>query len=184
MAADDKEVCIGCNGKYHSDSMTDVNTDGEELVRLCPRCVFIVALYIENGIEHRFTAGSLHPSMICSRYRKIVEQEFYKDPHATYLKYLGNMIRRQEAKRRILHVDESVIKRIDEFPFVFLPPEDAEKFDLKSGVDITLVADDLRLTRKLYGHTKIEAKYLKKYGQKKTSVVLFLPEVYDVEAVA
>lgn len=177
-----KVKCDGCLETFDSVDLTEVSHDGAaERVHLCPRCVFIVALYSERGVKKEWVAGGVHPSVICSDIRKIVENEFYKNPHATYKKYLGAMIERQEFEHFVVHVPAAVIEKIGEFPFVFLDPAVSVKYKFKPGVVVTLDAGDLKLKRRLYGFAKIKGQYLKKYGQPKTSVVLFLPEVYDAE---
>lgn len=173
-----KVCCAGCRETFDADTMTDV-ARGDEIVLLCPRCVFVLALYISNGIKRDFEYGSLHPSVINSKYRKILENEFCKNPHEAYKKYLGKMIEDQEIKRRIIHVSEDVILNLGKFPFVFVAPKEAGKFNFSPGVDVTLDAGDLKITRKLYGFCNIAGRHLRKYGQSSTRTVLFLPEVYD-----
>ena len=174
-----KVTCVGCNDKFEPDDLAEVSYDGHESVMLCPRCVFIVALYHEWGVKKEWVVGGIHPSVVCSKIRKIVENEFYKDPVGTYKKYLGAMIARQEFESRVIHVPASVIEKINEFPFVFIDPGVAGKYKFARGVEVLLDAGDLKLKRRIYGFTTIKSRYLKKYGQPKTSVVLFLPEVYD-----
>lgn len=177
-----KVQCDGCFDKFDEDALSEVSYDGREQVRCCPRCVFIVALYHELGIKKEWVRGGIHPSVVSSNIRKIVEKEFYKDPHGTYKKYLGAMIERQEFDARVVHVEPAVIEKINDFPFVFLPVENVNRYRFEQGVDVTLDAGDLKLKRKLYGFTVIKGKYLKKYGRRETSAVLFLPEVYDADS--
>jgi len=169
--------CDGCFEKFDAETMTDVSRDGKN-VMLCPRCVFILALYIENGYVREFECGSLHPNLINSKYKKILKEEFYKNPYEAYKKYLGKMIERQEIAHRILHVSKDVILNLEKFPFVFLVPKDAEKYKFEHGVEVTLDAGELKTTRRLYFFRNIAGRYLKKYGQTSDRTVLFLPEIF------
>lgn len=178
-----KRCCDGCNDKFDVEDLSDVTNGGENML-FCPRCIFIVALYHERGIDKDWTRGSIHPSVISANVRKIVETEFYKNPVATYKKYLGAMIERQEVAARIVRVSADVIKHLGEFPFVFMAPGDAKRYNLSRGDEIVLDAGDVKVRRRLYGFSTIKARYLKKYGQRETRTVLFLPEVFDDEAVA
>lgn len=171
----EKKTCDGCFEKFDEDVMTNVTNSDSSVALLCPRCVFLIAMYLEDGIKREFIRGSLHPDVINSRYRKILKNEFYVDAHATYKKYLSRMINRQETKRRIIHVPEKVIKNLAEFPFVFMNPGDDRKYNLEPGVEVTLTAGDLKENRRVYGFNTIDGKYLKKYGRTAKSLVLFLP---------
>lgn len=175
-----KRCCDGCNDKFELEDLSDVTSGGENML-FCPRCVFIVALYHVNGVDKDWTRGSIHPSLISNKIRKIVENEFYKNPAATYKKYLGEMIERQEVAANIVHVSADVVNRLREFPFVFMAPADAERYKLERGAEVVLDAGDVKVRRRLYGFTTIKGRYLKKYGRCETSTVLFLPEVYDDE---
>lgn len=169
-----KRRCDGCFDEFEEDFLSDVTMSGGDM-KFCPRCVFIVALYHEEGIEKEWQAGQIHPDKISNRVRKIVVNEFYEHPKETYEKYLGNMIHRQEVKALIIRVSDKEIDRLANFPFLFLEPEKAKEYKLENGVNITLKSEKQNVTRNLYGFKTIEAKYLKKYGRKQTSTVLFLP---------
>lgn len=169
------QKCDGCNEPCEETLLTDVTQDGDDML-FCPRCVFIVALYHENGIDKVWERGSIHPSFISNSVRKIVEKEFYKDPYGTYKKYLGNMIDRQEKRDCVIHVTDKVIDNITTFPFLFLEPNEANKYHFKENTVVTLKSENKKLTRNLYGFRTIEAKYLKQYGHKQTSTVLFLTD--------
>ena len=169
-----KRTCDGCHESYEEEFLSDVTMSGGDML-FCPRCIFIVALYEEEGIKKEWQPGQIHPSMISNRVRTIVENEFYPHPKETYEKYLGNMIRRQEIKARVIRVTEKEIERLTSFPFLFLSPEEAEKYKFENGVDVTLKSEKQNIVRNLYGFRTIEGKFLKKYGRKQTSTVLFLP---------
>lgn len=170
-----KRICDGCGEPCDETLLTDATQDGDDML-FCPRCVFIVALYHENGIDKVWERGSIHPSFISHSVRKIVENEFYKDPYGTYKKYLGKMIDRQEKRENIIHVTDKIIENIITFPFLFLEPNEAKKYNLKEHTQVVLKSENKKLTRNLYGFRTIEAKYLKKYGHKQTSTVLFLTD--------
>ena len=170
-----KIQCDGCFELCDNEVLSHVTQDGDNML-FCPRCLFIVALYHENGIEKVWERGSIHPSQISNSVRKIVEKEFYKDPYGTYKKYLGKMIDRQEKRDNVIHVSDTEIDNITVFPFLFLEPNEANKYNFKENTEVVLKSENKKLTRNLYGFRTIEAKYLKQYGHKQTSTVLFLTD--------
>ncbi len=101
-------ICPLCKGDFPEDTFSEINDEG---TKGCPRCIFLIALYIENGIKKHLTEGCLMPDRINARFRKILEEEFYPNPAATYKKYLAGMIDREEAELRIIYLPTAEIRK-------------------------------------------------------------------------
>ena len=171
------EVCLFCGEKYPADAMSVINDQG---VTACPRCVFLIALYNEEGVKKTLKAGGLMPHKLNARFQKILKDEFYPHPKETYKKYLGRIIAEEESKIGLIRLSgkqHSAVRRED-FPFVFLDVEEAERLDIHPGRLLSLqVGEDVsgRFSRKVWSSKLLTAKEARKHGYKGRKVVCFVP---------
>lgn len=176
--------CFGCGEDFPARTFCEINDNGDEL---CERCIFILALYTQQGIEKRITAGNLHPRLLNSHFRKIVEEDFYLNQKAAYEKHLGSMIRAEEAKKRIIWIAAEEIRKIaDDFPFYLMTDAEVQKFNPAEGAELTLrtraagAGQPDTIRRRIYAIRRIPARAAKKYsGDTTRRNVCFIPEVYD-----
>lgn len=172
------EVCILCGGKHFPEDMSLINDKG---TKACPRCVFLIALYVKEGINKKLSKGCLMLEKLNAKFRKIIQEEFYPHPKETYRKYLGQMIDEEENKLGIVRLTSEQFTAIQsgEYPFVFLSEEEAEKYKIAPGRVLNLqVGDngDNRLERSVYSSRLLTVKEAKKHGYKGRRVVCFVTE--------
>lgn len=147
--------------------------------KVCPRCVFVLALYSENKISKKITPGCLAPEKLNSTFRQILEEEYYLDPAGAYQKYLGRMLEEAEKLERIIRVKEDALARIlSGWEFLLLSPQRAKSFQAKEGEEIILRPDQggEEVKRKIYAIHKMPKKYALQYGAKTAVTVLYIPK--------
>lgn len=176
------EVCILCGGKHLPEDMSLINDKG---TKACPRCVFLIALYVKEGITKKLTKGCLMVDKLNKKFRKIVLEEFHHHPKETYRKYLGEMIDEEENRLGIVRLTAEQFSAVQtgEYPFVFLSEEEAEKYKIVPGRVLNLqVGDDgeNRLERSVYSSRLLTVKEAKKHGYKRRKVVCFVTEKFEV----
>ena len=164
--------CTGCGNRVPAEDMTAVNDDGLEV---CPRCVFILALYHLRGIEKTFEPGGLSPERINSEFRRILETEFNINPRECYIKHLGPVIRDQEIKSGIVNVESSALDRLNEWPFVLLPME-YRAFRPAAGRLLRISDGKREVLRRIFKAHTIKAEYAKKYGASGDAIACYVPE--------
>ena len=177
------EVCILCGEKHLPEDMSLINNKG---TKACPRCVFLIALYVKEGITKKLTNGCLVLSKLNAKFRKIILEEFHPHPKETYRKYLGEMIDAEENRLGIVRLtaEQFTAVRSGEYPFIFLSEEEAEKYNIKPGRVLNLqVGDDgaNRLERKVFSSRLLTVKEAKKHGYKQRKVVCFVTECNGIE---
>lgn len=170
------ETCILCGENHLPEDMSMINDKG---TKACPRCVFLIALYVKEGIVKKLTKGCLVLDKLNARFRKIILEEFHPHPKDTYRKYLGEMIDAEENRLGIVRLTEQQFTAVQtgNFPFVFLDVPTAEKYCIQPGRMLNLqIGDngDKRLERKVYSSKLFTTKEAKKYGYKKRQVVCFV----------
>ncbi len=168
-------ICPLCKGDFPEDTFSEINNEG---TKGCPRCIFLIALYIENGIKKHLTEGCLMPDRINARFRKILEGEFYQNPAATYKKYLAGMIDREEAELRIIYLPTAEIRKIqNDWPFVLLTPEQAEKYKPVPGANLTVRDEKIttEIRRRIYATHVLNKRQAAKYGMKTRATACFIP---------
>lgn len=179
-----RKHCFACGEDFPERTFSEINDEGD---KVCERCIFILALYAQNGIKKKITAGNLHPRTLNAKFRKIVEEDFYMDPAAAYQRFLGAMIQEEERKQRIIWITPAEIRKIaDDFPFFLMTDAEFQQFRPEEGADLTLRTrtpekgrpDTIR--RRIYAIHKITGRAAKKYsGSADRKHVCFIPEVYD-----
>ena len=176
--------CFGCGDDFPVRTFCEINDNGDEL---CERCIFVLALYTQQGIKKRITAGNLNPHMLNSHFRKIVEEDFYLNQKAAYEKHLGDMIRAEEAKQRIIWIAADEIRKIAaDFPFYLMTDAEVRQFNPTEGEELTLRTNAAAagqpdtIRRRIYAIRRIPARAARKYtGSPDRRNVCFIPEVYD-----
>jgi hypothetical protein len=177
------DKCILCGEMHLPEDMSLINDKG---TKACPRCVFLIALYVKEGITKKLTNGCLVLSKLNAKFRKIILEEFHPHPKETYRKYLGEMIDAEENRLGIVRLTSEQFTAIQsgEYPFVFLSEEEAEKYKIKPGRVLNLqVGDDgsNRLELSVYSSRLLTVKEAKKHGYKKRKVVCFVTDCNGVE---
>ena len=172
------ETCILCGDQQLAEDMSPINEKG---TKACPRCIFLLALYHTLGIKKKLFSGSLMPHKLNSRFQKILQEEFYKKPKATYRKYLGSLIDEEEDKIGLIRMEEKDFNSVkdESFPFVFLDEAVANRLQIAPGRELNLqIGDDgsNRLQRKVFSSKLLSVKDARKYGYKKKKVVCFVTE--------
>lgn len=172
------EVCILCGGNHLPEDMSLINNKG---TKACPRCVFLIALYVKEGITKKLSKGCLMVDKLNAKFRKIVLEEFHPHPKETYRKYLGEMIDEEENRLGIVRLTEQQFTAVKtgESPFVFLDEADAEKYKIKPGRVLNLQVGDNgseRLEMSVYSSKVLTDKEAKKHGYKCRKVVCFVTE--------
>ena len=174
-----KTKCPTCGDSFPEDSFVDVNGEG---FRICPRCIFVLALYKQAGVEKQVFQGrhDLNPDRLNARFRKILDEDYYRNPAEAYQKYLPEMIEAEEVKMRIIHVTEEQFTKVENgsFPFLLFTDADVAKYRLGKSVQITLEAEGkTALKRTIYAMHKMPGRFAKKYsGSALQKNVCFLPE--------
>ena len=176
--------CFGCGEDFPERTFCEINDNGD---KLCERCIFVLALYTQQGIRKQITAGNLHPRTLNAQFRRIVEEDFYLNQTAAYEKYLGPMIRAEEAKNRIVWIAAEEIRKIaDDFPFYLMTDAEVQTFSPTEGAELTLRTRNAEagqpdtIRRRIYAIRRIPARAAKKYsGDTARRNVCFIPEVYD-----
>lgn len=174
----EKQICPTCGDRFPADTFTGINDRG---TKICARCVFVIALYRTNGIEKKLSDGCLVPDKLNSKFRKILETEFYVNPVDAYQKYLGEMIREEEKHFRIIDIPGAEYERITagEWPFHLFTESDVKAYNLREGEDLTLRNADRpgeQFTRQIYAMSRIPGKAAKKYaGNPKRKYACFVP---------
>lgn len=177
------DKCILCGEMHLPEDMSLINDKG---TKACPRCVFLIALYVKEGITKKLTNGCLVLSKLNAKFRKIVLEEFHPHPKETYRKYLGEMIDAEENRLGIVRLTTEQFTAVQsgEYPFVFLSEEEAEKYKIKPGRVLNLqVGDngDNRLERSVYSSRLLTVKEAKKHGYKQRKVVCFVTDCNGVK---
>ena len=175
-----RKKCHACGDEFPESCFFSINDNGD---KVCERCIFILALYIQNGIRKKVSSGNLHPEKLNAQFRKIVEEEFYIDPKKAYKTYLGEIIKKEEEDRRIIWITGKEFHRIkNDFPFFLMTEEEVSTYHPAESVEITLRTEDPlngeedTLKRRIYMMHKITAKAAKKYsGNAKRRFVCFVP---------
>lgn len=173
-----KAICPTCGDKFPENTFTGINEQG---TKICARCVFVIALYRTNGIEKKLSNGCLAPEKLNSRFRKILETEFYVNPVDAYQSHLGDMIRQEEKHFRIIDIPEQEYTKITagEWPFHCFTEEDVKTYNLLQGEKVTLRNSGKpaeTLTREIYAIQRIPGKAAKKYaGNPKRKYACFIP---------
>ena len=147
-------------------------------LEVCPRCIFLLALYQKFKIKKKLASGVLAPGILNSSFRKILEEEYYLDPAGTYEKYLGEMIAEAEKQEKILRIKEEELSKIlSGWEFILLSPQKAKSFQFAAGDVITIRPDHGEdLQRKIFATHQMPKKYAVKYGAKTAVTVLYIPE--------
>lgn len=168
--------CPLCEEKYEAAVMQSINDEG---TLACPRCVFLIALYMTRGVKKRLTAGCLKPHLLNNEFQKIIRNEFIPHPAETYQKYLGKMIAKEEVVLRILRLpDDQIGKIMNDWPFVLLSPEIVKKYNLSPGSLITLRGAkdaNVEIKRAIYAMGRLNKKQASKYGEATAKIVCFIP---------
>ena len=168
--------CPLCEEKYEAAVMQSIN-DEETLA--CPRCVFLIALYMTRGVKKRLTAGCLKPHFLNNEFQKILRNEFIPHPAETYQKYLGEMIAKEEVALHILRLpDDKISKIMNDWPFVLLAPQVVKKYNLLPGSSITLRGENdakLEIKRRIWSMAKLNKKQAAKYDDATSTIVCFIP---------
>ena len=177
------ETCVLCGEKHLPEDMSLINNKG---TKACPRCVFLIALYVKEGITKKLTNGCLVLSKLNAKFRKIILEEFHPHPKDTYRKYLGEMIDAEENRLGIVRLSDEQFSavRSGDYPFIFLNEDEAEKYQIKNGRVLNLqVGDngDNRLVMSVVSHKLLTVKEAKKHGYKGRKVVCFVTECNGVE---
>lgn len=172
------EVCILCGEKHLPEDMAIINDKG---TKACPRCVFLIALYVKEGITKKLTNGCLMVDKLNAKFRKIILEEFHPHPKETYRKYLGEMIDAEENRLGIVRLTSEQFTAVQsgEYPFVFLDETEAEKYQIQPGRILNLQVGDngnYRLERSVYSSRLLTVKEAKKHGYKGRKVVCFVTE--------
>ena len=172
------ETCILCGEMHLPEDMSLINDKG---IKACPRCVFLIALYVKEGITKKLTNGCLALSKLNAKFRKIILEEFHPNPKETYRKYLGEMIDAEENRLGIVRLTQQQFTAVKtgESPFVFLDEADAEKYKIKPGRVLNLQVGDNgseRLEMSVYSSKVLTVKEAKKHGYKCRKVVCFVTE--------
>lgn len=172
------ETCILCGEKHLPEDMSLINEKG---TKACPRCVFLIALYVKEGITKQLTNGCLMVDKLNAKFRKIVLEEFHPHPKDTYRKYLGELIDAEENRLGIVRLTEQQFSAVEDesFPFIFLDVAQAEKYNIQKNRELTLqIGEDgsKRFSRKVYSFKKLTVKQAKVHGFKRQKVVCFLPK--------
>lgn len=174
----EKVICPTCGDKFPADTFSVINEHG---TKVCARCVFVIALYATNGITKTLKDGTLAPEKLNSKFRKILEDEFYINPVEAYRKYLGDMIRKEEKHFRIVDVPAEDFRKVQsgDFPFFLMTEQDAKQYNIQAGENLTLrnaYNHDETLTRQIYAVQRIPGKAARKYaGNPKRKYVCFIP---------
>jgi hypothetical protein len=174
----EKTVCPTCGDRFPADTFTGINDRG---TKICARCVFVIALYNANGITKKLTDGCLAPDKLNSKFRKILETEFYVNPVDAYQSHLGDMIRQEEKYFRIIDIpgDEYTQITAEDWPFHCFTEDDVKTYNLLQGEKITLRNADKpaeQFTREIYAIQRIPGKAAKKYaGNPKRKYACFIP---------
>lgn len=150
-----------------------------DTIEICPRCVFVMALYQKFKIKKKLAPGVLAPGILNSSFRQILEEEYYLDPAGTYEKYLGEMIEEAEKQEKILRIKEEELSKIlSGWEFILLSPQKVKSFPFSVGDVITLRPEHGEdLQRKIFATHQMPKKYAAKYGAKTAVTVLYIPEV-------
>lgn len=178
-----KTKCPTCGDSFPEDSFVDVNGEG---FKICPRCVFVLALYKQAGVEKQVFQGrhDLNPARLNARFRKILDEDYYRNPAEAYRKYLPDMIEAEEVEMRIIHVSEEQFRKVQSgsFPFLLFSDEDVAKYRLGKNVEITLESEgNGELKRTIYAMHRMPGRFAKKYsGSALKKNVCFLPEENDL----
>ena len=177
------ETCVLCGEKHLPEDMSLINNKG---TKACPRCVFLIAMYVKEGITKKLTNGCLVLSKLNAKFRKIILEEFHPHPKDTYRKYLGEMIDAEENRLGIVRLSNEQFSavRSGDYPFIFLNEDEAEKYQIKNGRVLNLqVGDngDNRLVMSVVSHKLLTVKEAKKHGYKGRKVVCFVTECNGVE---
>ena len=149
-----------------------------DTIEICPRCVFVMALYQKFKIKKKLAPGVLAPGILNSNFRQILEEEYYLDPAGTYEKYLGEMIAEAETQEKILRIKEEELSKIlSGWEFILLSPQKAKSFPFSVGDVITLRPEHGEdLQRKIFATHQMPKKYAANYGAKTAVTVLYIPE--------
>lgn len=62
------ETCVLCGDKCRPDDMSAINEIG---TAACPRCVFLLALYLKKGIKKKLTSGCLMVHKLNAEFQRI-----------------------------------------------------------------------------------------------------------------
>ena len=149
-----------------------------DTIEICPRCVFVMALYQKFKIKKKLAPGVLAPGILNSNFRQILEEEYYLDPAGTYEKYLGEMIAEAETQEKILRIKEDALAKIlSGWEFILLSPQKAKSFHFAVGDVITLRRENGQdIQRKIFATHQMPKKYAANYGAKTAVTVLYIPE--------
>ena len=149
-----------------------------DTIEICPRCVFVMALYQKFKIKKKLASGGLAPGILNSSFRKILLEEYYLDPAGTYEKYLGEMIAEAEKQEKILRIKEEELSKIlSGWEVILLSPQKAKSFQFAAGDVITIRPDHGEdLQRKIFATHQMPKKYAANYGAKTAVTVLYIPE--------
>ena len=177
------ETCVLCGEKHFPDDMSLINNKG---TKACPRCVFLIALYVKEGITKKLTNGCLVLDKLNAKFRKIILEEFHPHPKETYRKYLGDMIDAEENRLGIVRLSHEQFSAVQsgDYPFIFLNEDEAEKYQIRNGRVLNLqVGDngDNRLEMSVVSHKLLTVKEAKKHGFKGRKVVCFVTDCNGVE---
>lgn len=162
----EKVRCIGCNSMVDARAVSNIATKDKPF-RVCPQCAFIAGMYVVvQGREDKiFEPGAFDLSRIAAPIRKIVKEEYLKDPIGTMEKYMGKALaerkaerkaereakkrEKEEAERRakeieggIYHVTHSLYKKIQlKNRWLILLPMEFRTFNPRKGKTLTIISE-------------------------------------------
>lgn len=165
----EKIRCIGCNSLVDARAITNIATR-EKPFKVCPQCAFIVGMYVvvQGREDKMFEPGAFDLSRIAAPIRKIVKEEYQRDPIGTMNKYMGKALdeeqerkkaerkakrearkrEKEEAERKakeiadgIFHVQHSLYKKIQKNRRIVLLPIEYRPFNPRKGKTLTIISE-------------------------------------------
>lgn len=97
----EKVRCIGCNSLVDARAITNIATK-EKPFKVCPQCAFIAGMYVvvQGREDKMFEPGAFDLSRIAAPIRKIVKEEYLKDPVGTTEKYMGKALDEEQERKK------------------------------------------------------------------------------------
>lgn len=166
----EKVRCIGCNSMVDARAVTNIATKDKPF-KVCPQCAFIAGMYVvvQGREDKAFEPGAFDLSRIAAPIRKIVKEEYLKDPVGTTEKYMGKALdeelkrkkaerkAKREAKKRekeeaerkakeiadgIFHVPHALYKKIQmKNRRIVLLPIEYRPFNARKGKTLTIISE-------------------------------------------
>ena len=179
----EKVRCIGCNSMVDARAVTNIATK-EKPFTVCPQCAFIAGMYVvvQGREDKMFEPGAFDLSRIAAPIRKIVKEEYLKDPVGTTEKYMGKALdeeqerkkaerkAKREAKKRekeeaerkakeiaegVFHVPHALYKKIQlKNRRLILLPLEYRPFNARKGKVLTIVSDNGNVAKRLIRRAK------------------------------